>query len=86
MVYTQMQSYSLFDLVVDLGSSLGLWLGISALGIVDFIIQVTHFKSRWTVYLGQMVKNFGNKFHAKDVKNHLYQTLFSVLAQRKILS
>ena len=41
MVYTQMQSYSLFDLVVDLGSSLGLWLGISALGIVDFIIQVT---------------------------------------------
>ena len=36
-VYTQIKSYGLFNLVIDLGSSLGLWLGISALGMNAFL-------------------------------------------------
>ena len=38
-VLKDVYSYDLFDLVVDLGSALGLWLGLSALGIFDFIIM-----------------------------------------------
>ena len=29
------QAYGLFELVVDLGSSLSLWLGLSMIGVVD---------------------------------------------------
>ena len=32
-------SYDLFDLVVDLGSALGLWLGLSALSIFDYTLS-----------------------------------------------
>ena len=31
-------AYTFFDFVIDGGSSLGLWLGLSALGIVDLLI------------------------------------------------
>ena len=33
-------SYDLFNLVVDLGSALGLWLGLSALSIFDNILEI----------------------------------------------
>ena len=35
-VYKDVLAYDLFDLVVDLGSALGLWLGLSALSIFDY--------------------------------------------------
>ena len=38
-VYTDAYAYEEFDLVVDLGSALGLWLGLSALSICDYIIH-----------------------------------------------
>ena len=39
--------YGPFELVVDVGSSLGLWIGLSALGIVDLILDVgSIFKQR----------------------------------------
>ena len=34
-----MESYGLFDLVVEMGSSLGLWIGLSALGIFDLLLE-----------------------------------------------
>ena len=39
-VYTAVIDYDMFNLVVDLGSALGLWLGLSALSIFDTILQV----------------------------------------------
>ena len=39
-VHTDIYDYDLFDLVVDLGSALGLWLGMSALCIYDFILII----------------------------------------------
>ena len=33
------KAYGLFDLVVEVGSSLGLWIGISALGVFDLLLQ-----------------------------------------------
>ena len=32
--------YTFFNFIIDVGSSLGLWLGLSALGITDLVIQV----------------------------------------------
>ena len=34
-----MNSYDMFDLVVEAGSSLGLWIGLSALGVFDLLLQ-----------------------------------------------
>ncbi len=39
-VFTDVYSYDIFSLIVDLGSSLGLWLGLSALGLFDNFIQI----------------------------------------------
>ena len=33
-------AYDMFDFIIDAGSSLGLWLGLSALGIFDLFIDV----------------------------------------------
>ena len=33
------RAYGLFELVVDVGSSLGLWIGLSALGLFDLLLQ-----------------------------------------------
>ena len=38
-VYTSTNAYDMFSLVVDLGSSLGLWLGLSALSMYDYILE-----------------------------------------------
>ncbi len=38
-IYTDTVSYDMFSLVVDLGSALGLWLGLSAVSIFDNIID-----------------------------------------------
>ena len=38
LVSTDVYSYDLFNLVVDLGSALGLWLGLSALSIIENIL------------------------------------------------
>ena len=35
-----MIAYDMFHFIVDAGSSLGLWLGLSALGIYDLIIEL----------------------------------------------
>jgi hypothetical protein len=37
-VYTQVNSYDIFNLTVDLGSALGLWMGWSCLSILDHIL------------------------------------------------
>ena len=39
LVHTEAYTYHMFNLIVDLGSSLGLWLGFSALSIFDELIQ-----------------------------------------------
>ena len=38
-IYTDKYAYDMFNLVIDLGSSLGLWLGLSALSIVETFIE-----------------------------------------------
>lgn len=38
-IYTNVNGYDMFSLVVDMGSSLGLWLGLSALGLFDIIVE-----------------------------------------------
>ena len=42
-VYTDIFNYDEFSLVVDLGSALGLWLGLSALTIVDYTFEALTF-------------------------------------------
>ena len=39
-VYTDVYAYDMFSLVVDLGSALGLWLGLSALSMLDTLVQM----------------------------------------------
>ena len=34
-----MQAYGFFDLIVEVGSSLGLWIGLSALGVLDLALD-----------------------------------------------
>ena len=34
-----MEAYGLFDLLVEVGSSLGLWIGLSSLGVFDLLLQ-----------------------------------------------
>ena len=43
-VHTDVIAYDMFSLIVDLGSNLGLWLGLSALSIFDTILQVFTFR------------------------------------------
>ena len=43
-VYKEAAAYDMFSLIVDLGSNLGLWLGLSALSIFDTILQVVTFR------------------------------------------
>ena len=38
-VASYIYAYGPFDLVVDVGSSLGLWIGISAVGVFDLLLQ-----------------------------------------------
>jgi hypothetical protein len=38
-VHEKVFNYSFFHFIIDVGSSLGLWLGLSALGIYDIIVQ-----------------------------------------------
>ena len=40
MIYTDVYAYDMFSLVIDLGSSLGLWLGLSALSFFDLFLHV----------------------------------------------
>ena len=47
-VYTEMYSYDIFSLVVDLGSALGLWLGLSAICILDNIFIVWNTIVEWS--------------------------------------
>ena len=39
-VYEKVFNYSLFQFIIDVGSSIGLWLGLSALSIYDIILIV----------------------------------------------
>ena len=39
--------YSWFNFVIDIGSSLGLWLGLSALGITDLAIKAVTVATKW---------------------------------------
>ena len=39
--------YTWFDFIVDVGSSLGLWLGLSALGITDLGIEAFLVVEKW---------------------------------------
>ena len=42
-VARNMKAYGIFDLIVEIGSSLGLWLGLSAIGVFDFALQTGEF-------------------------------------------
>ena len=37
------KAYGIFDLVVEVGSSLGLWIGLSALGVFDLLLEAAAF-------------------------------------------
>ena len=39
--------YTLFNFIIDAGSSLGLWLGLSALGIIDLAIGAFMVAKKW---------------------------------------
>ena len=39
--------YTWFNFIVDIGSSLGLWLGLSALGITDLMIEAYMVAKKW---------------------------------------
>ena len=39
--------YTWFNFIVDVGSSLGLWLGLSALGITDLVIEAFMVAKKW---------------------------------------
>ncbi len=56
-VHKGVYSYDVFSLIVELGSALGLWVGLSALGLLDIIIAAC-FKAK------QSVEN-----HLKHVSN-----------------
>ena len=56
-IYKRVYSYDEFSLTVELGSALGLWIGLSALGLFDIIIEAC-FRAK------QSVKN-----HLKHVSN-----------------
>ena len=50
-ILTDVYSYDLFNLVVDLGSALGLWVGLSALSIFDNILEFLRYtKSKYSHY------------------------------------
>ena len=38
-VSKNVKAYGLFDLVVEVGSCLGLWIGLSALGVFDLVLE-----------------------------------------------
>ena len=44
-VHTDTPAYDMFNLVVDLGSALGLWLGLSAVSIFDSMVDFIRFTS-----------------------------------------
>ena len=39
-VEEEMNNYNLFNLIVEVGSSLGLWIGLSAIGVFDTTTQL----------------------------------------------
>ena len=39
-ILEEKSNYTGFDLIVDAGSSLGLWIGLSALGVFDFLYDI----------------------------------------------
>ena len=41
-------SYTGFNFIIDVGSSLGLWLGLSALGITDIALKAIMVAKRWS--------------------------------------
>ena len=45
-VLTDVYSYDIFNLVVELGSALGLWLGFSALSLFDLSVMYLSFAKR----------------------------------------
>ena len=53
LVLTDLYAYDIFSLIVDLGSALGLWLGLSALSIFDYISQgIVVAKSKYFPFRG----------------------------------
>ena len=39
MIVRQEASYSIFDLIVEVGSALGLWIGLSVLGVSNVVLE-----------------------------------------------
>lgn len=60
-------SFDIFELTVELGSALGLWLGLSAVNCMDFLIlYVPQFKNRMALMFKGKEKLITN--NAIDVK------------------
>ena len=36
---SKVKAYDTFQFVIDVGSSLGLWIGLSVLGLIDFLLD-----------------------------------------------
>ena len=54
--------YSLFNFIVDVGSSLGLWLGLSALGITDLAIEAFMLAKTWVI---ANLNSYGGEQHSQ---------------------
>ena len=57
-----LKAYGVFELVVDVGSSLGLWIGLSVLGVFDLIFQAG---TKINQILGKRMFKPG-RFHARS--------------------
>ena len=53
-ILRHVSNYDGFDLIVEVGSSLGLWIGLSALGIFDIFLEYT---LKWK----SILQSYGNK-------------------------
>ena len=57
-ILEEKSNYTGFDLIVDAGSSLGLWIGLSALGVFDFLYD---FALKVVKFIQNLKKKYQNK-------------------------
>ena len=49
-------AYGMFELVVDVGSSLGLWIGLTFIGIFDGLVDISRFIVEKTLRRGERLQ------------------------------
>ena len=72
-VTSYQKAYGLFDLVIDIGSSLGLWVGISVVGVFDLLLHTGIF----------VRQKFDLEDYVKPMKTYRVSLPEKVLGQKK---